>query len=557
MSSSKFGTKIRKELHDDYRVFYVTAHGYAADHYFGWLPKALNTHREIFALLAHEGSRPKYTKERLRSERPDLIAYTEFLNDMGMTFASIGDCYSYRAGQFPYLWKQPQYKNIPVLNLVRHPFVWLQFYMLWRSGNMRMRLGSSNPVAWEYKVAQHALFRSLNLKEYDQEDIAVWSTFQGMYLLNNMIADKGIVEHSLPIERIVKNPDVFKKVVQYLTKGKVEYLQDDIDRAFAMVPTLFPGEAPVESNPRNLFESWPGWKVDAFRKIVRPETAKLWKSYGYNLYGIEKTVSGPPQNIKLSRPIFIASLMKSGTWLVREIVSSLTGLELYEPQIQEGTPDYGDHNLIEFHQGTFFSWHSVMSKNVVALLQASNAAPIFVMRNIYDLLLSMYNHLSKDVDQGIGRSVGDPEHFKNRSLDENLSLMISGFYRFEMAWEGLKPHLLQMQSMLDFAKENNCLILPYSWIVHHKEKVIKTLASFVGSPLPPAKLRRIIHQTSIESMKKKLSDNPEHFREATERLSRDVFKPFHIDMINGIIHRETPTLNDDLQKSNLQWLIQK
>ncbi len=69
---------IRSELEQDTNVFYVTSQGYAADHWYGWLPKALNAHPEIFALLAHEGSRPKYIKTRTRGERPSIIPFTEF-----------------------------------------------------------------------------------------------------------------------------------------------------------------------------------------------------------------------------------------------------------------------------------------------------------------------------------------------------------------------------------------------------------------------------------------------------------------------------------------------
>lgn len=74
---TEFHAQIRNELADEYRVFYVTAWGYAADHLFGWFPKALNRHRDIFALLAYEGSRPKYLRERTRCECPPPQRATE------------------------------------------------------------------------------------------------------------------------------------------------------------------------------------------------------------------------------------------------------------------------------------------------------------------------------------------------------------------------------------------------------------------------------------------------------------------------------------------------
>jgi hypothetical protein len=201
-AEQSYGAKLRRELEDDYRVFYVTAWGYAADHYFGWLPKALNTHPEIFALLSHEGSRPKYMKERTRAERPALVPFTEFLNDMGMTFEAIGDCYSYRAGQMPELLGNPRYANVPVANLVRHPVTWLEFYVRWRASNMRMRAGATDPLAWEWKVAHHGTFRYLGLRSYEKDEVNVWAAFQGMNQLNNILGDVSSVTTHIPIESV-------------------------------------------------------------------------------------------------------------------------------------------------------------------------------------------------------------------------------------------------------------------------------------------------------------------------------------------------------------------
>src|SRR3972149_4717635 len=62
-----------------------------------WFVKALNANPEIMAYLANEGSRPKYfPEERSRAQRPDLIKFTRFVADVGMTYTAIGDCSTYR-----------------------------------------------------------------------------------------------------------------------------------------------------------------------------------------------------------------------------------------------------------------------------------------------------------------------------------------------------------------------------------------------------------------------------------------------------------------------------
>ena len=334
-----YGATLRRELEDDYRVFYVTAWGYAADHYFGWFPKALNSHPEIFALLAHEGSRPKYLKERTRAQRPPLVPFTEFLNDMGMTYQAIGDCYSYRAGQMPELLRNPRYADIPVINLVRHPIVWLEFYVRWRAANMRMRAGATDPLAWEWKVSHHALFRQQGLKTYEKDDVHIWAAFQGMMQLNNVLGDLPSVERHVPVERVATDPNKFSEIVSYLTKGRCVYDQSDLDKVFAMTDTLFRGEEPVDTDPRTLKESWPGWKVDAFRSLLTPDAIDAYKSFGYDLLGLDEARAVPALQPKRTagRPIFVSSVMKSGTWLIRAILEKLTDLSAHEPAIE---PDF-------------------------------------------------------------------------------------------------------------------------------------------------------------------------------------------------------------------------
>ncbi len=363
-----FTVQVRDELRDDYRVFYVTAWGYAADHLFGWFPKALNSHRDIFALLAHEGSRPKYLRERTRGERPPLIPFTEFLNDMGMTYSAIGDCYSYRAGQMSELLGIDCYKNIPVVNLVPLLVSWLDLYVLWLASSMRMRAGATDPLAWEWKTACHAYFEYLGLPGYTKDDIDIWASYQGMFQLNNVLGDIHAVQHHVAIEKIADEPETFRDLATYLSRGEVAFDQASLDSAYSMRHTLFRGEAPVECDPEQLVQGWPGWKVDAFRRLVSPEAMEVYESFGYDLKELtRRPISMAPVHGKIRRPVFVCSMQKSGTWLLREMLEMSTGLKAYEPLIGAEAPDYENEMLIEFPSGTFFSWHSTLTSRSVAL----------------------------------------------------------------------------------------------------------------------------------------------------------------------------------------------
>lgn len=558
---STYGATLRRELDEDYRVFYVTAWGYAADHLFGWFPKALNVHPEIFALLSHEGSRPKYMKERTRADRPPLPIFTEFLNDMGMTYQAIGDCYSYRAGQMTELLSNPHYKDIPVINLVRHPIVWLEFYVRWRAGNMRMRQGSSDPLAWEWKVAHHATFHHLGLKPYGKEDVQVWTAFQGMLQLNNVLSDLPILSQHIPVERVAANPDIFAALVSYLTKGRCAYQAHDVDRAFAMVDTLFRGEQPVETDFRTLAESWPGWKVDAFRTLLTPAARDAYKLFGYDLCGLDVPTTSPSLNTRggPARPLFVSSVMKSGTWLLRTILQQLTGLTFGEPVITNGTPAYDDEMMIDIPPGTFFSWHSTLNERSTALLKGAGTKNILLVRNIYDTLVSMFNHLAHDVDAAIGRSVGGSTLLREIPPERAISMMIAGFTTPGLTWGGIEPHIRQIASFLRFIEDGgDALLLSYEELTRDKAATIRKIASYLQLTVDDDVISTICETTSFATMKAaaKQTDTDKHFTDAEGRATKEFIRPYHAAMLNRIVMSEIPNVSEKLRMAGLPLLFQ-
>lgn len=560
-TATNYGAKVRRELEDDIRVFYVTAWGYAADHYFGWLPKALNVHPEIFALLAHEGSRPKYLKERTRAQRPPLVPFTEFLNDMGMTYQAIGDCYSYRAGQMPELLKDPQYSDIPVANLVRHPIVWLQFYIRWRAGNMCMRAGATDPLAWEWKVAHHGTFRHLGLKAYDKEDVEVWAAFQGMTQLNNVLGDLPAVKRHIPVERLVSDRKAFVGLVEYLTKGRCVYDRRDLRRVYAMAETLFRGEEPVETNPRSIVESWEGWKADAFRALLTPAALDAYKSFGYDLLGLDEPapVSLPKPTSGPAQAIFVSSPMKSGTWLLRAVLEELTGLSAYEPPIGAGTPAYDDEMLIEIPPGTFFSWHSILNDRSTALLKGAATKNIFLVRNIYDVIVSMYNHLVKDPDAAIGRSVGGSEYLVGRSPEVALSMMIAGFTSQQLTWDGIALHVRHIASFLRFQEEGgDALMLTYDELTHDKASAIRKIAQYLGMSINEGRIAEIVEATSFHAMKSiaKEVGTERHFTDAKDRDLKKAIQSHHIAMVDRIVMEEIPDVKERLERAKVPTLFE-
>lgn len=185
---------------------------------------------------------------------------------------------------------------------------------------------------------------------------------------------------------------------------------------------------------------------------------------------------------------------------MRGVMRELTGLEPHEPKIGPGAANYEDENLISFPDGQFFSWHSVITPHVDAVLRATGARNIFVVRNIYDLILSMYNHLQFDVDAGIGGSVGGGGHFDGLSDALAISMVINGFMNEKTTWHGLGPHLKQMESLFRAGSTGLGLIVAYEGLVAQKDAVVRQIARHLEIEVSDAELERIEAATTVEKM---------------------------------------------------------
>ncbi|EKE05878.1 MAG: hypothetical protein ACD_19C00170G0002 [uncultured bacterium] len=266
---------------DFLKVFYLSSHGMGGDHWFDWLAKALNAHQDVLVFLG-ESVRSKYLKERSRKERPDIVQYTFYLNDVGSRcYEAVGECFSYRAYQLEVLSKNGL--DVRWANIVRHPYAWLYFYIKWRTSNMNMPEDNISGVDHEWSVTKHEEFAKLPLKKYRREDVHVWSAYQGMDILNRMASDlhKGVI--NIPLEDLIYNREKFLDLVHYLFRNRVKYSEDLLDKIYSMVDTPFRGEEALLTDPQKEYESWPKWKKDAFEVIVNNNTKKMFESYGYEL----------------------------------------------------------------------------------------------------------------------------------------------------------------------------------------------------------------------------------------------------------------------------------
>lgn len=251
-------------------------------------------------------------------------------------------------------------------------------------------------------------------------------------------------------------------------------------------------------------------------------------------------------SIDIEKPIFLATVFKSGTKLIEFLLAQLTGLQSYEPPLS-ATPDYRSAEPIQFFQGCFYTWHNVPTPAVKQKLIQSQARPIFLVRNIYDLLVSQYFHFAADVDAEIGRSTNTRAYFESMSRSEGLSLVICGATSKKFDWTGYGFYLHQIQEMLRFSTEYPCLIVNYDRLILNKQNELMRIAQFLEINPSEERIAALLQESSLESMRKaraKAAGTGAHFRKGSPGDHVNVLSPFHYDMISHVRSTYAPDLAD-------------
>lgn len=262
-------------------MFYVTSHGSAGDHWFDWFARGLNAHPDQMIYMG-ESVRSKYLKERSRKQRPDPVAFTAFLTDLGKPYRAIGETYAYRSYQLESV-QARHGDRVRFVNVVRHPYCWLTSYVRWRTSNMGMPAGQTMAIEHEWNVARHEEFDALGLHPYTRSDVDVWASHQGMHILNRMVSDARSGVKNVRLEEIVRSRDIFSQTVAYLTHGRLVFDAALLDRVYGWVNRPFRSDGRVVHSSADERAAWPDWKAQAFEALVSPQAREMFTSFGYAL----------------------------------------------------------------------------------------------------------------------------------------------------------------------------------------------------------------------------------------------------------------------------------
>ena len=256
-------------------------------------------------------------------------------------------------------------------------------------------------------------------------------------------------------------------------------------------------------------------------------------------------------------PIVFLSVFKSGTVLMRQIIEDITSLTWIEPEIIPGKVNYQDPDQLFHKDGYFYSWHLFPNKIVRNRLKYMDAKPIIIMRNICDLIVSMYYHFANNTDADIGRGRNVDHYFRQMSQEEGLISIIKGMYRPDFKWTGIGPHLQQMRQMLVLTKEIPSFLTTYERMTINKEAEIQRLADYLKISITPERRYKIAIESDFKRMKNKAiaANRGSHFRRGKTGDYKNILTERHISLIMEELENYTPTLNELVEEAGVAEVI--
>jgi len=259
-------------------------------------------------------------------------------------------------------------------------------------------------------------------------------------------------------------------------------------------------------------------------------------------------------------PIVLITGFKSGTWFMRRVLTEMTGMGFYEPKILPGEKKYYNLEQLNFKENYFYSWHIIPTKDIVEKLNRYNAKTIFVLRNIFDVVVSIYYHFYNDIDADIGRGNSKDKFLKNFNFKDGISLIITGFDEGNgLRWNGLNEIIIHYNEMLKASLLCESIIFDFDNLVQNKINSYEKIDSLLELKLSHSVIENIAEITSFKSMKEQAQINKvglSHFREGKPKNNRKSLNELHKIMIKQQIKLFAPDMYENAKKVKMYNITQ-
>jgi len=260
--------------------------------------------------------------------------------------------------------------------------------------------------------------------------------------------------------------------------------------------------------------------------------------------------------IKLDRPIVVGTPLKSGTWLIRQIVSGITGMSWFEPVMVKGIAPTDPDNII-LKNDAFYSWHFIPEDDIQAKLVCNNAYCIFVVRNIFAMTLSMYHHFSDNIDWELGKGANQVDLFAKLTKDQGIRRIIKREYDDGFNWQGIGLYFRQIQKMLEFTHAGHSMVLTFEKLVDDKLFCIQKIMEFLNIGLSDMEIRTICQNSDFSVMKAhaKQLGGGSHFRSGLTRGYFNAISDDNKDLIMSELARSAPDLPEYARMLGISFIV--
>lgn len=258
-------------------VTFVCNHGVAGDPMFEWLPRVIASNKNTFVYLG-EGVRAKYFFERARNERPCVEKYEEFMKDVAGSYLRAVEFYAYRA----YDIHKTKFINreTKIINLIRNPFIWLNYYSIWRISNMGLPKDNNFALDHEWNSIDHESLFKLGF-HYDKGQIDKWSFYRGVQILNKMVSDKNLTCLTLKLEDIFDSYSNFCKFKKFLgfNSEKISKVFFNNSKNYKYCRSL---NSTYIRDSKSLIQNYKPWQLNALSNLWSKESKSFFSSMKYN-----------------------------------------------------------------------------------------------------------------------------------------------------------------------------------------------------------------------------------------------------------------------------------
>lgn len=238
-----------------------------------------------------------------------------------------------------------------------------------------------------------------------------------------------------------------------------------------------------------------------------------------------------------NRQIVLITGFKSGTWLMRKIMNMLLDSRWYEPDFVDSDGMYSDIKNVVLKEDGYYSWHLNPTYEIRESLVKLDAKVVMLLRNIFEVSVSILHLFYYDLDASIGRSSGKKDFLQRFDLKDAQTLVITGFNCDGYRWEGLTGVVEHYLNCIEFALSypDRVFLMDYKNLMTNKSDYIKKLADFLNIDITQEKLIDIVNETDFNTMKTE-SKNLPHFRKGLSGKAKEELSLLHIKLIESIVN---------------------